>query len=86
MRMTGIQLFCWLLLQKEIKEHRDTLNPEAPRDFLDAFLIEMASSAEDFTGKIASEVLHLTGNPTKSYLLQQVIDIKQFTEDIRPPD
>ena len=37
--------------QKEIEEHRQTLNPEAPRDFLDAFLIEMSSAEEDFTGK-----------------------------------
>ena len=52
----GKEFFVCSMLQEEIKEHRRTLNPEAPRDFLDAFLIEMSSSSEDFTGKFPSEL------------------------------
>ncbi|XP_043188996.1 cytochrome P450 2J3-like [Amphibalanus amphitrite] len=37
------------ILKKEIQSHRETLDPESPRDFIDAFLIEMAKSPQEFT-------------------------------------
>ena len=43
-----------MLCQAEIEKHRETLDPENPRDFIDSFLIEMQKAGPDtkvFTGR-----------------------------------